>query len=48
MGCKKSKKVEMPGMSKHVMVNCNEAMRKSSQNKSAMRGGEKKDIKGRF
>lgn len=49
MGCgKKGKRVEMSGMSKHIMVNCNEAMRKSSQSKGEMRGGEKKDVKKPF
>ena len=45
---KKEVKRNIPGMSVHPVVNCNEAMRKQSQNKGEMRGGEKKDIKGRF
>ena len=44
----KEKVVNMPRMSMHPMVNCNEAMRKQSQDRSAMGRGEKKDIKGRF
>lgn len=47
MPCK-GKKKSLAGMSQHLVVNCNEAMRKQSQDKSAMRGGEKKNIKGGF
>jgi len=38
----------IPGMSKHYVVNCNEHSRKKSVDMGSLRAGEKKDVKSHF
>ena len=44
----KEHKKNIPGMSVHPVVNCNEASRRQSMDMGQMRGGEKKNIPSHF